>query len=124
MLDRVNPFRLLRRPGMAEAKPAADPVWDRSTAPDAPMTLFMRIQTENGPRTVVASDITLAAASQISEALVLAGHYAQFVDQCSTAGTVAERVRRKMEALPSDEPARASRRFEIVGYHAPRAARG
>ena len=68
---------------------------ERSTVPDAPMSLFMRIQTVDGPRTVVASGVTVAAASQISEALAQAGHYAEFVDQCGAKDSVPERVRRK-----------------------------
>ena len=73
---------------------------ERSTVPDAPMSLFMRIQTVDGPRTVVAAGVTLAAAMQISEALAQAGHYAEFVDQCARE-TVRERVRRKrLENLP------------------------
>jgi len=70
------------------------PPVERSTAPDAPMTLFVRIQTRNGPHTIVASGITLAAASQISEAMELAGHHAEFVNQCVTTGTIPERVGR------------------------------
>ena len=74
---------------------------ERSTVPGAPMSLFMRIQTADGPRTLIASGVTVAAASQISEALALAGHYAEFVDQCSTKDTILERVRRKrLEKLP------------------------
>ncbi|HEY5084281.1 MAG TPA: hypothetical protein VII48_07170 [Rhizomicrobium sp.] len=74
---------------------------ERSTVPDAPMSLFMRIQTADGPRTMIASGVTVAAASQISEALAQAGHYAEFVDQCATKDTVPERVRRmRLEKLP------------------------
>jgi hypothetical protein len=74
---------------------------ERSTVPDAPMSLFMRIQTADGPRTMIASGVTVAAASQISEALAQAGHYAEFVDQCATKDTVSERVRRmRLEKLP------------------------
>jgi hypothetical protein len=74
---------------------------ERSTVPGAPMSLFMRIQTADGPRTLIASGVTVGAASQISEALAQAGHYAEFVDQCSTKDTVLERVRRKrLEKLP------------------------
>ena len=74
---------------------------ERSTVPDAPMTLFMRVQTFNGPRTVIASGVTVATASQIREVMALSGHYAEFVDQGSCKDTVAERVRRKrLENLP------------------------
>jgi hypothetical protein len=68
---------------------------ERSTAPDAPMTLFMRIQTEDGPRTVIAPHVSLAMAAQISESLAAAGHYAQFVDQCAYKENIAERLLRK-----------------------------
>lgn len=74
---------------------------ERSTNPDAPMSLFMRIQTLNGPRTVIASNVTAQAAQHISEVLALEGHYAEFVDQCSTKDTVPERARKKrLENLP------------------------
>lgn len=68
---------------------------ERSTAPDAPMTLFMRIQTEDGPRTVIAPHVSLAMASQISESLAAAGHYAEFVDQCASRENIPERLLRK-----------------------------
>lgn len=82
--------------GKANAEPdlALSPL-ERSTLPDAPMTLFMRIQTRNGPHTVIASGVTLAAASQISEAMELAGHHVEFVDQCNSTRTVTQRVARK-----------------------------
>lgn len=74
---------------------------ERSTTPDALMSLFMRIQTVEGPRTLIASGITVATASRISEALALSGHYAEFVDQCSNRETVVEHVQRnKRELLP------------------------
>lgn len=74
---------------------------ERSTQPDALMSLFMRVQTIDGPRTVIASNVTVAAASRISEALALAGHYAEFVDQCSRRESIPELVvRRKRERLP------------------------
>jgi hypothetical protein len=74
---------------------------ERSTVPDAPMTLFMRIQTFNGPRTVVASGVTVATATQIREVLALDGHYAEFVDQGSSKDTIPERVwRKRLENLP------------------------
>jgi len=74
---------------------------ERSTTPDAPMRLFMRIQTESGPRTVIASGVTVQAAMQIREALALAGHDAELVDQGTLRETVPERVKRKrLEKLP------------------------
>lgn len=87
-------------------KPKSEPApelseLERSTTPDMPMSLFVRIQTFEGPRTIIASGVTVAAASQISEALAQAGHYAEFVDQCATRDTVRERVlRKKLERLP------------------------
>jgi len=78
----------------AESEFALAPL-ERSTLPDAPMTLFLRIQTRNGPHTVIASGVTLAAASQISEAMELAGHHVEFVDQCAATRTIPQRVRRK-----------------------------
>jgi hypothetical protein len=74
---------------------------ERSTAPDAPMSLFVRIQTLNGPRTMIASGVTVASAVLIGEALAQAGHHVEFVDQCTNRDTVRERVlRRKLEKLP------------------------
>ena len=74
---------------------------ERSTAPEAPMSLFIRIQTINGPRTVIASGVTVASAVLIGEALAQAGHHVEFVDQCANRGTVRERVlRKKLEKLP------------------------
>ena len=74
---------------------------ERSTQPDAPMSLFIRIQTFNGPRTVIASGVTVASAVLIGEALAQAGHHVEFVDQCANRDTVRERVlRKKLEKLP------------------------
>jgi hypothetical protein len=66
----------------------------RSTAPDAPMTLFVRIQTERGPRTIISSGLTLSVASEIAQAMAAAGHFADFVDQCP-AISVPERLARQ-----------------------------
>ena len=74
---------------------------ERSTAPDAPMSLFIRVQTFNGPRTVIASGVTVASAVLIGEALAQAGHHVEFVDQSTNRYTVRERVlRKKLEKLP------------------------
>jgi hypothetical protein len=89
---------------------------ERSTAPDAPMTLFVRVQTRNGPHTIVASGITLTAASQISEAMELAGHHAEFVDQCAAAGTIPQRVGRKELERRLNAP-----RFDRMAFPAARA---
>jgi len=74
---------------------------ERSTAPDALMSLFIRIQTVNGPRTVIASNVTVASAVLIGETLAQAGHHVEFVDQSTSRDTVRERVlRKKLEKLP------------------------
>jgi len=54
---------------------------DRASHPDTEVTLFLRIETVAGPRTIVASGMALSAASEIAEALTEAGHYAEYVDQ-------------------------------------------
>ena len=106
--------RWLRKPGSGpEFEPA---LIERSTAPDAPMTLFVRVQTRNGPHTIVASGITLAAASQISEAMELAGHHAEFVDQCAATSTIPQRVGRK-----DLERRLTSPRFDRMAFPAARA---
>jgi hypothetical protein len=66
---------------------------ERRTQPDARMTLFLRIETIRGPRTIIASGLPLSAASEIAEALTEAGHYAEFVDQRPQV-TMADRVAR------------------------------
>ena len=53
----------------------------RSSHPDTEVTLFLRIETGSGPRTIVTSGLALSAASAIAEALTEAGHYAEYVDQ-------------------------------------------
>src|SRR5262249_28421078 len=54
---------------------------ERSSHPDADVTLFLRIETSSGPRTIISSGMPLSAASAIAEALTEAGHYAHYVDQ-------------------------------------------
>jgi hypothetical protein len=54
---------------------------ERSSHPDTDVTLFLRIETGAGPRTIVTSGLALSAASAIAEALSDAGHYAEYVDQ-------------------------------------------
>ncbi|HEY2836156.1 MAG TPA: hypothetical protein VGI89_06260 [Rhizomicrobium sp.] len=54
---------------------------ERSSHPDADVTLFLRIETASGPRTIVSSGMPLSAASAIADALTEAGHYAEYVDQ-------------------------------------------
>ena len=54
---------------------------ERSSHPDTDVTLFLRIETGAGPRTIISSGMPLSAASAIAEALSEAGHYAEYVDQ-------------------------------------------
>src|SRR5579871_6864193 len=42
---------------------------ERSSHPDTDVTLFLRIETGGGPRTIIASGLPLSAASEIAEAL-------------------------------------------------------
>ena len=58
-----------------------DDALERSSHPDTGVTLFLRIETVAGPRTIVTSGLALSAASAIAEALTEAGHYAEYVDQ-------------------------------------------
>lgn len=58
-----------------------DEALERSSHPDTDVTLFLRIETTSGPRTVISSGMPLSAASAIAEALSEAGHYAEYVDQ-------------------------------------------
>ena len=61
--------------------PLGDGPLERSTHPDTEVTLFLRIETEAGPRTIITSGLPLSAASAIADALTEAGHYAEYVDQ-------------------------------------------
>lgn len=67
---------------------------ERSTQPEARMTLFLRIQTERGPRTLISSGVPLAVASEIVQEITAAGHFAAFVDECPQI-PVAERLNRR-----------------------------
>ena len=79
--------------------PAGQPALrERSTFPGAPMTLFLRIETERGPRTVIASGLSLEAASDIADAIAEAGHYAEFVDECPHESLADLLSRKKYEA--------------------------
>jgi hypothetical protein len=63
------------------------------------MTLFMCIQTTDGPRTVIASHVALAAATEIRKSLAAAGHYAEMMDQCGYKENIFDRLRRaKLES--------------------------
>jgi hypothetical protein len=76
----------------------------RSTAPDAPMTLFVRIQTERGPRTIISSGLTLSVASEIAQAMAAAGHFADFVDQCPAISVPERLARHKYDRSLSGRP--------------------
>src|SRR3954471_4160345 len=65
---------------------------ERSTTPGAPMSLLLRFETEAGPRTIIASGIPLAHASDIAWEMEKAGHHARFVDQLPSL-SVGERVK-------------------------------
>ena len=67
---------------------------ERSSHPDTEVTLFLRIETEAGPRTIITSGLALSAASAIADALTEAGHYAEYVDQRPQVA-MRERVARK-----------------------------
>lgn len=69
---------------------AAEP--ERRTHPHASMNLVLRFVTEAGPRTVIASGIPLALASDIAREMEKGGHHAQFVDRLPNL-SVAERVK-------------------------------
>ena len=89
-----------------------DPDYHRSTAPDAKMNMLLRFDTTLGPRTVVASGIPLALASEITATMIRSGQYAEFIDQCQPL-TIAERVKRKKL-----EKARTSKQTNVVGWDA------
>jgi hypothetical protein len=67
---------------------------ERRSQPEAPMTLFLRIRTERGPRTVISSSVTLEVASEIAQEMAAAGHFAAFVDQLPQI-PMAERLSRR-----------------------------
>ena len=67
---------------------------ERRTCPDAAMNLMLRFETERGPRTLVAPGVPLTLASEIADAMILAGHYAEMVDH-TPSFTVAQHVARR-----------------------------
>jgi hypothetical protein len=69
----------------------------RSSHPDTDVTLFLRIETASGPRTIISSGMPLSAASAIAEALTEAGHYAEYVDQRSQLSMRDHVARKKYE---------------------------
>src|SRR4051812_31702605 len=78
---------------------------ERSTSPGAPMSLLLRFETEAGPRTIIASGIPLAHASDIAWEMEKAGHHARFVDQLPNL-SVGDRVK----LLKTRKPAPARRK--------------
>ena len=81
-----------RAPRIGKNLPVEMPASDRSTSPDARMNLLLRFETESGPRTVVAPNLPLKLASEITTAMIRSGHYAEFIDQY-TPLSIAERVK-------------------------------
>ena len=59
-------------------------VTERRTSPDALMKLFLRFDTPEGPRTIIAPNVPLAVASQIAAAMSRTGQHAHYVDQYVT----------------------------------------
>lgn len=74
---------------------------ERSSHPDTEVTLFLRIETGSGPRTIVTSGLALSAASAIADALTEAGHYAEYVDQRPQLSMHDRVMRKKYERLAS-----------------------
>jgi hypothetical protein len=72
---------------------------ERRTCPDAVMNLMLRFETERGPRTLVAAGVPLTLASEIADAMIQAGHYAEMVDHTPTL-TVAQHVARRNAPRP------------------------
>ncbi len=71
-------------PDAADLSPA-------SGAPDAPMNLLLRFETNSGPRTVVACGVSRQVAAEIAEVMERCGQYARFVDRCVPL-SVADRI--------------------------------
>ena len=84
-----------------------DAVLERSSHPDTGVTLFLRIETGSGPRTIVTSGLALSAASAIAEALTEAGHYAEYVDQRPQLPMHERVARKKYERILDEASPRA-----------------
>ena len=80
-----------------------DDALERSSHPNTDVTLFLRIETGAGPRTIITSSLPLSAASAIAEALTEAGHYAEYVEQRPQL-PMRERVARKRYEDAVGEP--------------------
>jgi hypothetical protein len=82
---------------------------DRTTSPQAPMSLILRFATEAGPRSVIASGVPLGVASEIVREMARAGHYAEFVDQYLTV-PMTDRIKRcKTDLAPLTKQGEAVR---------------
>src|SRR3954466_10246882 len=94
MTERIGRVRRIVKGWCGEEAMSSGPTPDleRRTNPYAPMNLMLRFETESGPRTIIASGIPLAHASDIAWEMEKAGHYAQFVDQLPSL-SVGERVK-------------------------------
>jgi hypothetical protein len=55
---------------------------DLRISPNAVMKLFLRFDTPEGPRTVVAPNVPLLLATQIVAAMSRVGLHAEYVEQC------------------------------------------
>jgi hypothetical protein len=94
----------------------ADACLQRSTSPAAKMTLILRFETERGPRTILAPEIPLALASEITREMIRAGHFAEFVDQLPPL-SVAKRVKARRDCQRTGD-----RGFENRSPHSHRSA--
>ncbi len=54
---------------------------DRTTNPDAMVTLLMRFETPFGPRTIVANGLPVKDASLVADVINSGGNYAEFIQE-------------------------------------------
>jgi hypothetical protein len=73
--------------------------FQRGTSPYGRTNLLLRIETPNGPRTIVAPGVSLAIAHEIANVLTEAGHFAELVEPGPSV-SIAERMRRRPIRLP------------------------
>jgi hypothetical protein len=69
-------------------------VHDTRTSPDAVMKIFLRFDTPDGPRTVIAPNVPLLLATQIAAAMSRVGLHAEYVEQYDRL-SIAERLQLK-----------------------------
>ena len=91
-------------PGHQDGNP---PAIERNNAPTAPMNLLLRFETPNGPRTVITSSVPLQMAREVVDAMIKAGHYAEYVDRCLPHSVADLLVMKKLEQLRMRRPDRA-----------------